>query len=130
MCLSTVYIKSGDQHVKVMQDVAQMVYKNEGYLLTGLLGNQKYVKGKVKRIDFVDDHTVVLEKENFIEFDLFNSQGFYLYRLIIPDYRITKPHSPRIIRGGFFYDIKEKETGDAYIRRYKIKNWDLIKEGI
>jgi len=61
MCLSTVFIKSGDQQEKVMQDVAQMECKNDGYLLTGLLGNQKFVKGKIKKIDFVDDHSVVLE---------------------------------------------------------------------
>ena len=46
-----------------MQDVAQMVYNQEGYLLTGLLGDQKYVKGTIKSVDFVDDHTVVFEKE-------------------------------------------------------------------
>jgi len=62
MCLSTVFIKSGDQQEKVMQDVAQMECKNDGYLLTGLLGNQKFVKGKIKKIDFVDDHSVVLER--------------------------------------------------------------------
>lgn len=72
----------------------------------------------------------ILEGSDSVEFDLFNSQGFYLYRVIIRDYRITKPHSPRIIRGGFYYDVKEEEeTGDVFIRRFKIKNWDQIKEG-
>jgi predicted RNA-binding protein len=46
-----------------MQDVAQMEYNQEGYLLIGLLGNQKFVKGSIKLVDFVDDHIVVLEKE-------------------------------------------------------------------
>ena len=63
MCLSTVYIQSEGRRIKVMQDVAQMESNDEGYLLIGLLGNQKFVKGKVKRVDFMDDHTVVLEKE-------------------------------------------------------------------
>ena len=63
MCLSTVYIQSGDQRTKVMQDVAQMEYDQEGYLLMGLLGDQKFVKGTIKSVDFVDDHTVVLGKE-------------------------------------------------------------------
>ena len=44
-----------------MQDVAQMVSNQEGYLLIGLLGNQKLVKGVIMRIDFVDDHSVILE---------------------------------------------------------------------
>jgi predicted RNA-binding protein len=63
MCLSTVYIQSKDRRIKVMQDVAQMEYNQEGYLLIGLLGDQKFVEGTIKSIDFVDDHTVVLEKE-------------------------------------------------------------------
>jgi predicted RNA-binding protein len=46
-----------------MQDVAQMEYSQEGYLLTGLLGDQQFVKGRIRSIDFVDDHTVVLEQE-------------------------------------------------------------------
>ena len=62
MCLSTVYIQSEDRRIKVMQDVAQMKYNQEGYLLIGLLGDQKFVKGTIKSVDFVDDHTVVLEK--------------------------------------------------------------------
>jgi predicted RNA-binding protein len=63
MCLSTVYIQSKDRRIKVMQDVAQMESSQEGYLLIGLLGDQKFVKGAIKSVDFVDDHTVVLEKE-------------------------------------------------------------------
>ena len=63
MCLSTVYIQSKDRRIKVMQDVGQMEYDQDGYLLIGLLGDQKFVKGRIKSVDFVDDHTVVLEKE-------------------------------------------------------------------
>ena len=61
MCLSTVYIQLEDRRIKVMQDVAQMESNQEGYLLIGLLGDQKFVKGRIKSVDFVDDHTVVLE---------------------------------------------------------------------
>ena len=72
-----------------------------------------------------------LEEKDFTEFDLFNSQGFYLYRMIIPEYRVIKPHSPRIIRNGFLFDIKEDdETGAVFVRRLRIQNWDQIKERI
>jgi len=64
MCLSTVFMKDGDQHAKVMQDVARMESINEGYLLIGLLGDQRFVKGRILKIDFVDDHAVILEKDN------------------------------------------------------------------
>lgn len=63
MCLSTVYIQTKGQRQKVMQDVAKMEFCNEGYLLIGLLGDQKVVDGRIKKIDFVDDHSVILEKE-------------------------------------------------------------------
>lgn len=62
MCLSAVYIQSEDRRIKVLQDAAQMESNQEGYLLTGLLGDQKFVKGRIISVDFVDDHTVVLEK--------------------------------------------------------------------
>ena len=45
-----------------MQDVAQMESNQEGYLLIRLLGDQKFVKGRIISVDFIDDHTVVLEK--------------------------------------------------------------------
>lgn len=63
MCLSTVYIQSEDRRIKVMQDVAQMEYNQEGYLLIGLLGDQKIVKGVIRKIDFVDDHLVIMDAE-------------------------------------------------------------------
>ena len=63
MCLSTVYIQSEDRRIKIMQDVAQMESNQEGYLLIGLLGDQKLVKGIIRKIDFVDDNIVILEPE-------------------------------------------------------------------
>jgi len=61
MCLSNVfYIDSNGQQQEVMRDVAQMEAHNNGFLLTGLLGEQKFVQGEVRTIDFVDEHSVVL----------------------------------------------------------------------
>jgi len=61
MCLSNVfYIDSSGQQQEVMRDVAQMEAHNSGFLLTGLLGEQKFVQGEVRTIDFVDKHSVVL----------------------------------------------------------------------
>ena len=62
MCLSNVfYVDSDGQQEEVMRDVTQMEARNNGFLLTGLLGEQKFVLGKVKNVDFVDKHSVVLE---------------------------------------------------------------------
>ena len=63
MCLSTVYVQVKGQRQKVMQDVAKMEFRNEGYLLIGLLGDQKTVDGQITKIDFIDDHSVILELE-------------------------------------------------------------------
>jgi predicted RNA-binding protein len=63
MRLTTVYIQSDGRLIKVMQDVAQMESNKEGYVVIGLLGDQKFVKGTIKSVDFVDNHTVVLEKD-------------------------------------------------------------------
>jgi len=61
MCLSNVfYIDSDGNQKEVMRDVAQMEAHNNGFLLMGLLGEQKFVQGEVRTIDFVDKHSVVL----------------------------------------------------------------------
>jgi len=61
MCLSNVfYIDLDGEQQEVMRDVAQMEAHNNGFLLTGLLGEQKFVQGDVKTIDFVYKHSVVL----------------------------------------------------------------------
>jgi len=61
MCLSNVfYIDLDGEQQEIMRDVAQMEAHNNGYLLTGLLGEQKFVQGDVRTIDFVDRHSVVL----------------------------------------------------------------------
>jgi predicted RNA-binding protein len=61
MCLSNVfYIDSNGQQQEVMHEVAQMEAHDNGFLLMGLLGEQKFVRGKVRTIDFVDKHSVVL----------------------------------------------------------------------
>lgn len=66
----------------------------------------------------------VLDKSEYREFDLFNKAGYFLYGVKISVL-------PGVIRKGLLYDIKEdEETGDIFIRRFKIKKWDEIKEGI
>ena len=62
MCLSSVYIDSDGQREEVMRDVAKMEAKGSGFVLIGLLGEQKFIQGKVIRLDFVDTHSVVLKK--------------------------------------------------------------------
>ena len=63
MCLSSVYVQVKGRQQKVMQDVAKMEFREDGYLLVGLLGDQKTIVGRITKIDFVDDHSVIFETE-------------------------------------------------------------------
>ena len=61
MCLSTVYLDLGDRQELVMKEVARMEKDGEGFLLFDLFGGNKFIRGTIKKVDFVDDHSVVLE---------------------------------------------------------------------
>jgi predicted RNA-binding protein len=62
MCLGTVYVDFDGKREIVMQNVAVMEARDDGYLLTDLFGVKKFVNGIIKHIDLVDQHTVLLEK--------------------------------------------------------------------
>jgi hypothetical protein len=63
----------------------------------------------------------VIEKNEHFEFDIFSSEGYYLYR-------VQFPFSPEIITNGFLYDIQtNEETGEVQIKRHKVTNWDQMK---
>jgi predicted RNA-binding protein len=61
MCLSTAYIKIDNQEVEVMKDVARIESQNNGFLVIGLLGEEKSVRGEIRTIDFIDNRSVVFE---------------------------------------------------------------------
>jgi hypothetical protein len=66
----------------------------------------------------------VLDEGPGFEFDVFNREGYYLYK-------VRLPFSPEVIRDGCLYDVyASEETGEVKIKRYRIKNWDTIKTGI
>ncbi|MBW2312360.1 MAG: CooT family nickel-binding protein [Deltaproteobacteria bacterium] len=62
--MSTVYIDSDTGKEEVMRDVAEMEAEGEGFNLFNLMGEKRFVKGSIKRVDFVDEHTVVMERES------------------------------------------------------------------
>jgi len=64
-------------------------------------------------------------RENGIRvFDIFSRDGYYLYRATIPI-------PPLIIENGYLYaSIMNEDTGEELVQRFKIKNWEQIKEGI
>jgi predicted RNA-binding protein len=76
MCLVTVYVDYQEEQKEVMKDVAQMEAKGDGFLLIGLLGEQKYVEGRIVSLDFVDKHSVVLQQKLKGEFKSEDRNGY------------------------------------------------------
>ncbi len=62
MCIATIYLNTGNQRKEVMHDVISVEAKNNGFLLTALLGEEKFFEGKLKSIDFLSEHSVVIEE--------------------------------------------------------------------
>ncbi|HET89180.1 MAG TPA: CooT family nickel-binding protein [Chloroflexi bacterium] len=53
MCEAKVYIaKNGDEE-RIMEDVVLVQPEGDAYLLVSLLGEQKLVKGRIAKIDFL-----------------------------------------------------------------------------
>lgn len=44
MCLSTVYVEKNGKSERVMEDVSHMVAKDDGLLLVGMFGDEKFIK--------------------------------------------------------------------------------------
>ena len=63
MCLSTVYIDSGDKQKEIMKDVAQIEAEGRGFWLIDLFGQKKFIEGTVKNINLVDGSFVLLENQ-------------------------------------------------------------------
>jgi hypothetical protein len=61
------------------------------------------------------------EKPRPITYDVFSSQGDYLKQVILPN-RIYH------LKNGKIYSIVATEEGFRVVKRFKIKNWELVKE--
>lgn len=64
MCLSTLYINSGNNQKEIMKDVARIEAEDEGFWFINLFGERKFIDGTIQTIDFIDSHFVVLTKRN------------------------------------------------------------------
>jgi predicted RNA-binding protein len=63
MCLSTVYIDSNTGKEEIMRDVAEMEAEGEGFNLFNLMGEKRFIKGRIKRVNFIDEHMVEMDRE-------------------------------------------------------------------
>ena len=73
---------------------------------------------------YVRKQKSVLDESEEVEFDIFGPEGYYLYTTKLS-------FTPELIKDGYLYDTwTSEETGEVRIKRYRIKNWDKIKQGI
>ena len=63
MCLAVVYVDRGEGKKEAMQDVIRLEAEDRGYRLVSLLGEEKFIEGQLKVVDFFKDHFVLIEAE-------------------------------------------------------------------
>jgi len=61
MCETTVYLLREGREEAIMRDVMLLQPEGDAFLLVNLLGEQKLVRGNIKKIDFLK-HTLVFEE--------------------------------------------------------------------
>ena len=62
MCLSTVYMSSGDEQKEIMKDVARIEAEGEGFWLIDLFGERTFVEARIQTVSLMDGHFVMLAK--------------------------------------------------------------------
>jgi predicted RNA-binding protein len=63
MCIATVYVDNNGELKEAMCDVIHIEAENGRFRLVNLVGEEKYLEGKLKRIDFWEEHAVVIEQD-------------------------------------------------------------------
>jgi hypothetical protein len=72
---------------------------------------------------YVEKFSFSFDRSDSTYFDIFSKDGYYLYKAKIPI------RYPQVIKNGCAYSTENDiETGYAKIKRYKIKNWEQIKD--
>ncbi len=62
MCLSTVYMDSGNEQKEIMKDVAHIEAEGQGFWFINLFGERKFIEGTIQTVDLMDKHFVMLTK--------------------------------------------------------------------
>ena len=64
MCLSTLYMNSGNEQKELMKDVARIEAEGKGFWFINLFGERKFIEGTIQTVDLMDGHFVTLTKNN------------------------------------------------------------------
>jgi hypothetical protein len=82
---------------------------------------ERIIKDDKDRI-YVEKFKFLFNRSDITDFDIFSKDGYYLYRAKVPV-------RPSVIKSGYIFKTEyDQDTGSAKIKRYKIKNWEQIRE--
>ena len=62
MCLSTVYMNSGNEQKEIMKEIARIEAEGQGFWLINLFGEKKFVEGSIQSADLLDGLIVLSSK--------------------------------------------------------------------
>ena len=60
--MSTAFVIDNGQREEILNDVAFLKAEDNGFMLTTLLGDNRFVQGRIESIDFMNEHSVVFTK--------------------------------------------------------------------
>ena len=64
MCIATVYLAAGDDKKEIMRDVVWVEAANDHFRIVNMFGEEKQLQGKLKSIDFWQEHSVVIQQDH------------------------------------------------------------------
>ncbi len=64
MCLSTVYMDSGNEKKEIMKEVAQIEAEGRGFWLIDLFGEKIFIEGTIQTINLEGGHFVILKSHS------------------------------------------------------------------
>ena len=64
MCLSTVYMDSGNAQKEIMTDIALIEAEGQGFWFSNLFGERKFIEGAIQTVNLMDGHFVMLKKDD------------------------------------------------------------------
>jgi len=62
MCLSTVYLNSGNEQREIMKDVARIEAEGRGFWLINLFGERTFIEGKIQTVNLAEGSFITLQK--------------------------------------------------------------------
>ena len=60
MCLSTVYMNSGNEQKEIMKDIARIEAEGQGFWFINLFGERKFIEGRIETVDLMDGHFILV----------------------------------------------------------------------